>query len=230
MKPKNMSVSQYLHVGVGRRLSKLGEMLGCDLLVYNPFVFYTFHEMALESAPHFAKSFKQLFPHVGRLVDVGAGTCAYAAELDRVGYQVQACEKSWVARRWGKRLGVDCKPFDLKVWPPTSLCGPFDIAYSIEVAEHLTEPLGQKLVEYLSSLAPTVVFTAAQPGQDGTGHICLRPKEYWIDQFHRCGMRYSAKLSDALALRFKVNGAKAIWLMNNCMVFSNSDHKHLDQN
>lgn len=63
----------------------------------------------------------------------------------------------------------------------------FDIAISIEVAEHLPEELAEPFVRYLASQANCVVFSAAIPGQGGTGHINEQWQSYWAQLFYRAG-------------------------------------------
>lgn len=63
----------------------------------------------------------------------------------------------------------------------------FDIAVSIEVAEHLPEELAEPFVRYLTSLANCVVFSAAIPGQGGTGHINEQWQSYWAQIFSGFG-------------------------------------------
>lgn len=217
---------KYFRIGFGRRLSMIGESLGLDFLIYNPLTFYLFHEIALDDAPAIAETFRKIFPKAERLADVGAGSCAYAAEFARRGHSVEAFEKSPFGRRWARKQGVSCRPFNLDSALPAEACGAFDLAYCFEVAEHLDERLGHRLVEFLSSIAPIVVFTAAQPGQGGIGHIFLQNKNYWAAQFSRFHMSYDIGMSEAVAAQFRANGVKALWLIHNCMVFFRTkDHE-----
>jgi SAM-dependent methyltransferase len=219
MKPSNSTWPQYIRRGVGRRLSLLGEKLNIHWLIYNPIHFMHFHELALENAPGVIRTFTSIFPNASRYVDVGAGTGAFAAEAQRAGRQVLACEHSPKGRKVAARQGVDCRAFDLMKEPPAQLEGRFDLAYCFEVAEHLPPQLGQRLVRYLAELAPLVIFTAAQPGQGGTGHINEQPKNYWVEQFQKAGMRHDADLSQRVATGFKTQDVKAPWLIDNVLVF-----------
>src|SRR5262245_45135753 len=85
---------------VGGRLSRLGEWLGIESLIYNPLTFRNFHRVAVHSAPGVVRMFAQLFPEARRFVDVGAGSGAYAAAINRSpGLSCVACEHSPVGRR-----------------------------------------------------------------------------------------------------------------------------------
>ena len=212
---------QWLSDAVGARLSRLGEWLGVERLIYNPLTFRNFHRVAVYSAPGGASTFHRIFPSAKRYLDVGAGSGAYAAELTRRSFHCIACEHSPVARKMAIKQGVDCRPFDLMHDPPANVTGPFDVAYCFEVAEHVPEPLGRKLVEFIASQAPQVVFTAASPGQLGMGHINCHPKSYWIDRFAERSMRYRDDLTAALIAGFRAEEV-AWWLIDNAMVFERS--------
>ena len=154
-------------------LSRLGERLGLAPLIYHPGVMYSFDRLAQESAPGFASRLFEVFGPV-RYLDVGAAAGRFTECLRGTGATVDGCEHS----RWGRilagRRGIDLAPFDLTRSP----AGPmrdYDVAFCLEVAEHVTPELGRNLVGYLTN-APTVVFTAASPGQGGRGHINEQPK------------------------------------------------------
>ena len=61
----------------------------------------------------------------------------------------------------------------------------FDLALCLEVAEHLPAESGAVLVDSLTRLAPTVLFSAATPGQGGTGHINEQWPDYWSKLFEQ---------------------------------------------
>jgi SAM-dependent methyltransferase len=219
MKAANVPWRVYFRNGMGRRLSMLGEKLGIHWLVYNPLLFRDFHDEAVKSAPGVMRAMRRVLPDARRCVDVGCGSGAYAAEARRQGLDAVGCEHNSTGRRWAARQGVQCLPFDLTRDPPCELSGPFDFAYCFEVAEHLPPELGEKLVRYISTLAPLAVFTAAHPGQGGTGHINEQPRDYWIERFARAGMKHCAEASKALADEFRAESIKAFWLIENVMVF-----------
>lgn len=94
----------------------------------------------------------------------------------------------------------------------------YDIAMCIEVAEHLHESKADALVKVLSSLAPTVLFSAAVPGQGGHGHINCQPKQYWIDKFAQINYVVDEE-STAKLLNFIISGYHMGWFRNNAVVF-----------
>ena len=59
----------------------------------------------------------------------------------------------------------------------------YDLAISVEVAEHLPAEVGPAFVKQLTHAAPIVLFSAAIPGQGGTGHINERWLSEWASLF-----------------------------------------------
>ncbi|HEY2433864.1 MAG TPA: class I SAM-dependent methyltransferase [Vicinamibacterales bacterium] len=68
---------------------------------------------------------------------------------------------------------------------------PFDVAVSLETAEHLPPWAARRFVETLARVR-LVVFSAAHPGQGGTLHLNERPHAYWRARFATLGYRLSA--------------------------------------
>jgi len=66
---------------------------------------------------------------------------------------------------------------------PLALDRAYDLALSVEVAEHLPPEAGPLLVKQLTGAAPAVLFSAAIPGQTGPGHINERSQSYWAGLF-----------------------------------------------
>lgn len=65
--------------------------------------------------------------------------------------------------------------------------GTFDLAVSVEVAEHLSESAADPFVATLVASAPTILFGAAVPGQGGNHHINEQWQDYWAEKFGRHG-------------------------------------------
>jgi hypothetical protein len=63
----------------------------------------------------------------------------------------------------------------------------FDIAESIEFAEHVDEEYSDNIVDLLTSLSDIVLFSAAIPYQAGTHHVNCQPPYFWSEKFNRRG-------------------------------------------
>jgi SAM-dependent methyltransferase len=213
-------------LGIGRpqlilagKLSSLGERMGVGWLTYNPLQMLIYHRYALREAPGVIRAFEEVFPEAQRYVDVGCGSGAYAAEAIRRGHPPVGLERSAAGRLLAKRQGVDSRRFDLREAPPRLDDAPFELAYSFEVAEHLPAELGQPLVDVLCGLAPTVVFSAASPGQGGVGHINEQPLSYWHSRFATRDFHHDPSTSQAIRDGFTHNGVWAPWLKRNTAVY-----------
>lgn len=64
---------------------------------------------------------------------------------------------------------------------------PAQLGICLEVLEHLKDETGNRILESLSSSCEIVLFSAATPGQGGTGHINERSHSYWLDKFRLYG-------------------------------------------
>lgn len=63
----------------------------------------------------------------------------------------------------------------------------FDLAISLEVAEHLPAEGSDKFVSLLVEAADIVVFSAAIPNQGGTTHVNEQWQSYWSAKFANVG-------------------------------------------
>ena len=91
----------------------------------------------------------------------------------------------------------------------------FDLACSLEVAEHLTPGCAEQFVAALVKAAPVVLFSAAIPLQEGTNHINLRWQKYWSDLFTRHG--YIAV--DCIRPAVHEDERVAWWYRQNVLIF-----------
>jgi SAM-dependent methyltransferase len=201
-------------------ISRLGERLGAAWLIYNPLLFLWFHLCGVAVAPTVYAGFSEVFPNARRYADVGAGTGAMAAHGRRLGLEVEACEHSAVARWFARAQGVSCVEFDLTRSHPAAIGSDFDVAYCFEVGEHLPTSLSDTLAQFVAAKARWIVFSAAQPGQGGHGHINEQPPSYWIDRFRAAGCQYEPDRTEALRRRFRADTDPGHWLVENVLVFA----------
>ena len=204
------------------RLSRIGDRRGWEWLTYHPGVFAFYHWVALRQAEGVVGSLLAGFPDARSFGDLGAGTGVYAARLTKQGRTVVAWERSRIARASARLQGVVARGFDLTSPDLTSAQSTVDVAYCFEVAEHLRPHLGRRLVEFSLQLAPIVVFSAAQPGQGGQGHINEQPLSYWTGEFERAGAKFDVDATAALRKRLADSGS-VLWIANNAQVFRHDE-------
>jgi len=119
---------------------------------------------------------------VRTLVDVGCGGGGWLSVAAELGVRDLTGLDSAGSR--GARQRFDDFEFvETDLSRPFSLARRVDLAVSIEVAEHLPEHRARSFVDDLCALAPLVLFSAAYPGQGGTGHVNERWPSYWCEHF-----------------------------------------------
>ncbi|MGN6556682.1 MAG: class I SAM-dependent methyltransferase [Solirubrobacterales bacterium] len=90
-----------------------------------------------------------------------------------------------------------------------------DICLCFEVAEHLPQGAADPLVALISSTSDIVLFSAAVPGQGGTGHLNEQPHSYWIDRFTIHGFSPDQTWRN----RFSQCSSVSPWYRGNMIVF-----------
>ena len=91
-----------------------------------------------------------------------------------------------------------------------------DLAINLENAEHLREPRANVLVDALTASAPTVLFSAATPGQGGDHHYNEQPHAYWHYKF----MERGYMLFDVLRWAVYKNPKVEWWYRDNMFIYS----------
>ena len=122
--------------------------------------------------------------HPKSVVDVGCGTGAWLAEFQRRG----AVDILGID---GPHVPVDQLEIDPRHFLAADLTQPlrlqkyFDLAMSLEVAEHLGPEKADQFVDSLTRLAPIVLFSAAIPFQGGEHHLNEQWPTYWAERFDK---------------------------------------------
>jgi hypothetical protein len=95
----------------------------------------------------------------------------------------------------------------------------FDCVWSVEVAEHIMPNGTDQFIDNLVGLTDNyILLTAAPPGQSGTGHINLRPKQFWIDAITAKGFNYLEDEVTVLQTEWDKLGAEW-YITKNVMLF-----------
>lgn len=151
------------------------------------------------------------------LIDVGCGSGALLDEIRKRGCVVAGLEYAEAGLEFCRKRNLDVQKFDLEhgVYQSDRT---FDVAVSMEVAEHLPERFANRFVELLTRLSGVIVFTAAFPGQGGSDHVNEQPASYWIHKFSARGFTLDQTMSDAWCGKWKEAGI-AKWYWMNLMIF-----------
>ena len=118
------------------------------------------------------------FPTIHSVADFGCGVGAWLAASKEKGIQeIQGVDGKWVNQ---DLLVIPRECFmiaDLNA--PISLPRRFDLAISLEVAEHLPEQCAKGFVDSLVKASDLVLFSAAIPQQGGRNHYNEQWPDYW---------------------------------------------------
>lgn len=155
---------------------------------------------------------------VRSVVDYGCGTGEWLAQWRQVGAdRVAGVDGSYVDRDLLKI--EEFHPADLAAQHDPLVGERFDLAMSVEVAEHLPADCADWLAATLTSHADVALFSAAIPHQGGNGHINEQWPGYWRDRFAAHGFA----LFDLLRGRLWEDTRVARWYRQNLFLYATGD-------
>ena len=121
-------------------------------------------------------------PHINSAADVGCGVGTWLAVVRKRGVEnVRGFDGPWVNK---DLLEIPYGSFEMcNLEKPINSEHRFDLAISLEVAEHLPELAATNFIESLTKLADFVLFSAAIPYQGGVNHLNEQWQSYWAEKF-----------------------------------------------
>lgn len=172
----------------------------------------------------FRKSAAQILPVLfdslpsESVLDVGCGQGAWLLESKQLGInKLYGLDGPWVDNSELQRNGISFAVADLS--KPLNIPARVDLTICMEVAEHLPVERANGLVQDLTKSADTVLFSAAIPGQGGTGHLNERWPSYWATIFQENGFN----CFDILRPRFWRNEQVGWWYRQNMMLYATGE-------
>jgi SAM-dependent methyltransferase len=120
------------------------------------------------------------------VVDVGCGTGAWLSVFvdvgvkDITGVDGQQMEPPLLRIPRHRFIVADLEQ-------PLELKRQYDLVLCLEVAEHLPATAASQLIRTLITLGDVILFSAAIPLQDGTGHVNEQWPDYWAHHFEAHG-------------------------------------------
>jgi SAM-dependent methyltransferase len=148
------------------------------------------------------------------VVDLGCGVGTWLATFRKMGaVDILGLDGDYVNPEFLEIPRESFRPTDVS--RPVHLDRQFDLAMSVEVAEHLPAQHAAIFVQTLSRLAPIVLFSAAIPFQGGVNHVNEQWPQYWSDLFEKEGF----VCIDVLRRELWNHDAVLYWYRQNMLLF-----------
>lgn len=138
------------------------------------------YKTAVQMIPVFIEKFKP-----NSIVDVGCGRGIFLAEVKKYNenMEILGLDGDYV-----NKLLIDKKNFlACDISKKIRLNRKYDLAISLEVAEHISSEAADIFIENLTDLSDIIIFSAAIPEQGGDGHINEQWPSYWNEKFEKKG-------------------------------------------
>jgi hypothetical protein len=140
------------------------------------------HENTIYAANTVLSILLERLPKIDSVVDIGCGVGTWLSVLHEKGVKnIQGIDGNWVDQNLLVIPKTCFKQIDLS--KTVCLEKKYDMAISLEVAEHLPPDRAEKFVYSLTELSDFVLFSAAIPFQGGVNHINEQWPHYWVKLF-----------------------------------------------
>ena len=182
------------------------------------------HEKTIHSAKTILSIVLERIPAVHSAVDVGCGVGTWLSVLQKKGVKdIQGLDGSWVDQNLLTIPRTCFKQVDLR---KSSIILPqrYDLAISLEVAEHLPSDRSKEFVSSLTALSDYVLFSAAIPFQGGRNHVNEQWQHFWVDLFG--SMDYV--VHDFIRQKIWNDNQIPFWYRQNILLFSAKQQKSRD--
>lgn len=138
-------------------------------------------QASFRSAQIYAQHLHQ-FVKPSSVVDFGCGRGTWLRAFSALGAtRLVGYDGPWNSQNTMGDHAISFIPADLN--KSISCDHRFDLAISVEVAEHLLPESAANFIRSLTEASDLVLFGAAYPGQGGTNHFNEQPPSYWAEKF-----------------------------------------------
>ncbi len=174
-------------------------------------------DTAVPSARRVVPLIMDLTP-VTSVIDIGCGDGSWLTIFAENGVStIRGVDGHWID---DSTIKIPLENFERrKLDQELDIEGRFDLAMSVEVAEHMPPEAAPDFVAALCRLAPVVLFSAAIPHQGGVGHYNEQWPDYWAELFAAHGYRPIDVLRDDIW----DDPAVTWWYKQNLVLYASDD-------
>ncbi len=149
---------------------------------YGHYFYKDRHQNTVRSANVILPIVMNVLPEVRSAVDFGCGVGTWLSVLKEKGVaEIQGIDGDWVEKDLLEIPEQKFRRADLE--EVINLDRKYDLAISLEVAEHVKPESANRFVGNLTNSSDFVLFSAAIPFQGGVGHINEQWPDYWAGLF-----------------------------------------------
>jgi len=186
--------------------------------VYKQSFYKNRHNQTIYSAKEILSILLDVLPNIKSGVDVGCGVGTWLSVLMQMGIkEIKGIDGNWVDKKFleipeERFLSIDLsQPFEIE--------RQYDLAISLEVAEHLPPESAKDFIISLTKISDFILFSAAIPFQGGPNHINEQWQEYWTDLFND----QSYVVIDFIRCKIWENEKIPIWYRQNILFFAKKE-------
>lgn len=157
-------------------------------------------------------------PPVHSAIDFGCGIGTWLSVLKEKGItEIRGIDGPWVEQNLLEIPREDFHQVELE--KTIKLEKKYDLAISLEVAEHLPKESAASFVDSLVSASDFILFSAAIPYQGGCGHVNEQWSDYWVNLFANRGY----VVLDFVRKRIWNDRKIPVWYRQNIFIFAKDD-------
>lgn len=156
---------------------------------------------------------------INSVIDFGCGVGTWLKTAEEYGAEYTVgVEGEWVDKSLFVANGeLRVKDFEKKL----AIEEKFDLAISLEVAEHISLESSKRFVDDICASSDLVLFSAAVVGQGGRGHVNEQNQSFWVGLFEANGYKCMDVIRPAIWNEDEIE----VWYKQNTFVFSKNTIK-----
>lgn len=178
------------------------------------------------SAPREIVPYMMKWFNPASVVDIGCGLGTFLNVFKEHGVkEVLGLDGPWVDRTLLSKYLEESEFMECNLEKPISMSKKYDLAISLEVAEHLSPASSDIFVSNLVSAGHLILFSAAIPYQGGQNHLNEQWPSYWEEKF----AKHNYIFRDVIRPVFWNNPEVNWWYKQNMVLITPNDFSQLPQ-